>query len=250
MGHYPFYGNPAVYVDMDIVSFDAVPALAEMGSSVPSVILRWKLSKKPLTFAINNVAYPTNTLQLPTAGPFTTEQSWSIKVSDAEIEVSAKTQLQFANKSHWGFVTSPPASSADILAIANSKFAIPDYELKATIGAPVGLVFCYAYPARLGMPRLVNLFTPSGIWQPTTHNTTYTDFTTTTVSFTNGSGFTEDYFVHTFNTALPYDSTVVQFLTTSKAPYTNNVDWDETSIGGWVPPGQPLPLSDSLWSDE
>jgi len=211
MSHYPNFGIPAVYVDPSIVSFTATPALAELGSTVDSVVLRWDIAKQPLSLIVDGATLPLNTLLVTKEGPFTTNQSWSMKAGDAEETLTAKTTLQFVNKLYSGFVTSAPTNSAGILALENSTLSTTR-QSSAQIGAPAGKVWCYAYPKRLGTVKIAREI-PSGVWVPTTLTQSMvsgTDYTVSVVSFTNASGYTEDYNVVTFSNPQP-DNTVLTF---------------------------------------
>lgn len=210
MSRYPFFGDPAVYVDPTIVSFTASPAIAEMGATVAAVVLRWQIAKDPLTLKVAGQMLPNNTPQLAVTGPFTTNQSWAMSCADAQKSTSAKTTLAFVNANYLGFAPTAPATSADILALDMTDYAGAKTG-SVTIGDPSGKLFVFAYPARYGALRKVLLDAPTGLWQPPTEEIAFTDYTVTTVSFTNRSGFTENYCVVTFNAPLPYASTVVRF---------------------------------------
>ena len=208
---YPFYGNPAVYVDPTIVSFVAAPALAEIGSTVDRVVLKWSIAKDPSNLTVDGIQLGINQRSTLKTGPFTTNQSWSMKAGDEHTSYSAKATLAFVNRIYFGFVTAAPADSAGIMALENNQLS-STRKGYVTIGEPPDKVFCYAYPKRLGMVK-VTRDASSDLWQPTTKTDTLkadTDYTVTTVSFTNASGYTEDYYVVTLVAAQP-GSTVLHF---------------------------------------
>jgi hypothetical protein len=210
MSHYPFFGNPAVYVDPAIVTFVASPALAEMGSSVPTVSLNWTTSKAPDTLKLNGTEISPFARQGSVAGPFTTDTSFKLQCADKQRSVIGKATLSFCNSVYWGFVAAAPTDSAGVVALENKSLQISRSKT-VTIGAPDGKVFCYAYPKRLGNAKVIADLS-SGVWQPTTtENTKFTDYSSATVSVTNASGFTEDYVVITFNAPLN-GATVVHFV--------------------------------------
>lgn len=201
MPRYPFFGNPAVYVDPAIVTFVASPALAEMGSTVPAVTLNWTTSKTPDTLKLDGAEIVPSVRQSNVLGPFTTDTAWKLQNADKQRSVSGKATLSFCNNVFWGLVDAAPADSAGVNALANKLLQISRSN-SITIGAPDGKVFCYAYPKRLGLAK-VSTGVSSNVWQPTTTSAKFSQYTTTTVSVTNASGFTEDYTVLTFNESLP-----------------------------------------------
>jgi len=200
MSYYPFFGNPAVYVDPAIVTFVATPALAERGSSVPSVVLNWSIAKTPDVLKMNGVDIATNTKQTEMVGPFTDDASFKLVAGDKQKNVQAKATITFCNNIHYGFVDAAPTDSAGVNALDNKVLQI-SRKHSVQIGSPEGKVFCYAYPARLGAAK-VSADVPSDQWQPVANTVKFTHFASTTVSVTNGSGFTEDYTVLTFTDRL------------------------------------------------
>jgi hypothetical protein len=139
-------------------------------------------------------------------GPFTTDATWKLQNADKQRSVSAKATLSFCNNVFWGFVDAAPTDSAGVNALATKLLQI-SRKNSITIGAPDGKVFCYAYPKRLGNAK-VSTDVSSNVWQPTTTSAKFSQYTTTTVSVTNASGFTEDYTVLTFNESLPGSNVV------------------------------------------
>lgn len=206
MSRYPFFGNPAVYVDPSIISFTAAPALAEMGSTVPVVTLNWRLAKTPDLLTLDGVALPLNTLQTAITGVFTTDTTWKLTNGDTQRKNQAKAVLSFCNNVFWGFVSAAPADSAGVNALDTKTLQIKRGST-LTVAERIGKTFCYAYPARLGAAK-VTLDVPSDVWQPTTTYAKFTNYAVSTVSVTNDSGFTEDYTVLTFLTDLA-GSTVI-----------------------------------------
>jgi len=167
--NYPFYGYPAVYVDPDIVTLDVEPAAAELGSSVAYVSLSWSLSKAPTALKLDGVAIGLNETVMVEEGPFTTQQSWKLEMSDQFRTVNKKVTLPFLNKAYCGFAETAPIDSDGILALAASEFAV-GLEFSATIGA---------------------------------QEISEVEFTLSSVSFTNPSGYTEKYTVLALNGPVP-----------------------------------------------
>lgn len=210
MSHYPAFGFPAVYVDPTIVSFVASPAVAEMGSTVAVVTLSWATAKTPDKLKVAGIDLAPNTQLAAQIGPFTTNQSWSMSTSDSQRSNAAKATLTFLNQNYLGFANAPPANSAAIRALGNGALT-NGRAARITIGSPIGIVLCYAFPKRYGVLKKIVLTVENDAVQPTHKDVTFTDYTTDTVAYTNLSGFTEDYYVVTFNAPVPYRTAVVQF---------------------------------------
>ena len=221
---YPFFGIPAVYVDPTIVSFVAEPAVAELGSTVDEIVLKWRIAKGISTLVVDGVVLAPNERMVTKTGPFTTNQSWSMKAGDEQTSVNAKATLSFVNTLYSWFAATAPANSSAMKALDFSDLS-DTLERSITIGSPDGKVFCIAYPARLRTPKL-GLIKSSGVWEPVNSAIyPFTDYVTSTVSFTNDSGYTENYTVITFNAQLP-GSNVIQ-INKGKPPAAPGFSWVE-----------------------
>lgn len=208
---YPFNSFPAVYVDPAVVNFTADPAIAEIGSTVNNVVLRWDLSKTALVLKFEGVEVPPNVTSVAAGGVMTTDQVWTLSMGDDEKAVSKRATLKFLNKAYWGNVAVAPASSADILALPDSEFANANFKKTIQHGSPNGTFPCLAYPVRFGPLRHVKIGVPNTVITPPVIWSDFTDYTVTTVSFTNASGYTEDYLVTTFNAARNDSSLLVEW---------------------------------------
>lgn len=196
---YPLFGPPAIYVEPLVISFTVDPPIAELGSTVASAVLRWTLHKTPLGLQLDGTDIPLNQNVMTVTGPFTAPQTWKLKTSDEKKSDSKKTTLEFQNKMYWQNVTVAPTNSAGILALENSFF-LDKLKTKFQMGVPGSLLPCIAYPTRLGAPTRFQIGTPNpNVAAIRTIWTDFTDFTLTTVAFTNASGYTENYYVLIFN---------------------------------------------------
>lgn len=210
---YPLFGNPAIYVDPQVLNFYASPAVAELGSTVLSVVLNWGLTKTPQSLTLDGSPIGLFTTVMTVDGPFTDDETWVLKMSDEIGNARGKATLKFQNKLYWMNVDVAPIDSASILAMENSFFAAKYNALILEIGSPNGKLPCFAWPKRLAPPRKIILGTPAPTMQAAmTVWNVFTDYTTTTISFTNPSGYTEDYYVVCFNTPRNDSSLMVQFV--------------------------------------
>lgn len=166
----------------------------ELGSSVASVQLSWTLSgSEPDEQQINNGvgAIAVGTTERSVAGPFTSNQTWTLSLSDtdpsgATVETQRSVSLNFRHKRYWGVSESLNLASADIIALS-SEFATNKGK-SITYDASGGQYPYYCYPANFGALSSV---TVGGL--------AFTAYTETIQPFTNASGHTEDYRVVRFN---------------------------------------------------
>lgn len=194
-----FYGQFSVPVEMVVSIFAPDPPIAEIGATIPSVILNWGLSKAAVTLSLDGIALNPAQTQITETGPFTTNTTWELICADGDTEARQRTQLQFLPKVYWGVVQTPPASSADILALTSSDFIDRKLEMQVEYACAAGGYPCIAYPSSIGLPRRPQVATQD-IMPNTLDWNTLTDYTATTVSHTNASGYTQNYIVLTFNT--------------------------------------------------
>lgn len=188
-----------------VVTFCPSPTIAEMGSTIPSVVLRWSFNRDLDTLVVNGTSFAPNAVLTSISGPFTTDATWSIKgtVIDYEQQATGKATLSFQNKAYWGNVATRPLFSGDVLALPGSSFVTTRTKLQ--IGFPCyGNTFpVYCYPSRFGQIQQVKVNIPVPNTRAETAWVKFTDLTTTTISVTNPSGFTEAYCVTIFN-SLPF----------------------------------------------
>ena len=204
-------GNNSVYVDPAVVTFVAIPAIAEIGSIVDSVTLRWEFSKTPLTMVFDGQSLPLHVTTVQREGPFSEEQSWVVGMGDPYKTAKARATLKFLNKVYWGNVDTAPETSDDILELWNSQFSTANNRRSIQFGSPSGKKPCLAYPFRFGPPRSIRIGVPAQRFPDTTDWSVFTSYDLATVSFTNPSGYTEDYLVLTFTAARDDSSLIVEF---------------------------------------
>lgn len=197
------------YVPPDIVTFlvDGMSSkIVERGSTVASATLSWVLNDTPLTSqAINQGVgtVPVGTTSRVAAGPITTDRTWTLTVTGLDSAGQARTDsmstsLIFRQKRYWGVSAGLTLSNADILSMSN-EFATARGKT-VTYNASGGRYPFYCYPKSFG--ALTNV---------AVGGFAYSDYTLSEQSFTNASGFTEDYYVFRFNGIQTGSNIVVAF---------------------------------------
>lgn len=159
----------------------------EEGQTLTSVTVQWGLNKSAVSLELTDVAsgdiVPGDTSYEFTSISISSDKTWTLQVTDSDGGTdSASTSLQFKRKMHWGNYSGSTIDSAGILSLSNNSFAtVFD---KSFYASPSGQYIWFAYPASFGDVNSVKL------------NGVVNDFTKTTVSHTNASGDTVDYYAY------------------------------------------------------
>ena len=167
----------------------------EAGTTTTGAVLSWTLSgNTPQSQSISNGVgvVPVGTLTKTVIGTFTTTQTWTLTVSatgptGTVVTASSSVSLNVRQKRYWGVSTLTSLNSAGILGLGGSEFAT-NRSKSVTYNATGGRYVYYAYPTSFGVIAGV-----------TVNGLAFSDYTTSTVSFTNASGHVENYYVVRFN---------------------------------------------------
>jgi hypothetical protein len=169
-------------------SFSASPSVVEMGGTVTQVQFSWATNYPPDTVSINNgvgsIALPATT-HLATGLSLTASTTFTLTATRNAVPKTANASVSFQNRVYYGVHTSQTIDENIIDAMTNLLSSTRARTI--TFDCTGGRFFHYAYPTRLGAAGFQ------------INNLTYSDVTRTTVSFTNASGFTEDYYVYYCN---------------------------------------------------
>lgn len=200
----------SIIIEPLVTTFTLDPPVAENGDTVDSVVVSLGYDQTPLSVVFNGVAISPFTERLTVAGPFTEDESWTVKMTVQNGSASAKATLEFKDRMFWGNVNAAPTDSAGILALETSKFA-DTYAGTFQMGSPNGDMPCFAYPASFATPRKVEIGVPTPRMQQDSSDwSILTGFTTSTVAFTNNFGYTEDYIVVVFDSPRSDSSLLVR----------------------------------------
>ncbi len=161
----------------------------ETGVTITSVTLSWTYNKAMTSASLNQGigAIPPTDLMHVVSGSFTVDKTWTLTASDGANSTSRNSTIAFRQKRYWGVNAATSLDTAAILALGNSEFAT-NFNKAAIYDATGGKYPYFAYPATFGIPS-----------QVTVGGLAFSDFNVATQSFTNSSGFTENYHVIRFN---------------------------------------------------
>ena len=186
------YVNPSV---TSLLINGSSALTSEKGVSIASINLTWTLSGSvPNSQSINNGVgtVPVGTLVKTVTGPFTSNATYTLTVTDtnpagATVTATRSSTMSFIQKRHWGVSTLTSLDSAGILSLSGSELSTSRAKT-VVYNAEGGRYIYYAYPESYGALSSV-----------TVNNLSFSDYSVSIISHTNASGFTENYRVIRFN---------------------------------------------------
>lgn len=178
------------YTPIELNSFTISPTEAEMGSTVTSVSYSYSANKVPATLTINgNAITPAQSGSGTLTESLTTGKTWVMAATDdgspsyPHAHSSKTATLTFMNNVYYG-VAAIPSSIDNAFIIGMNKTLTTTMARTLTLNVSSGKYAWYASPTRLGACTFkVGGF--DGGFEPAQ-----------TVSVTNSSGYTENYYVY------------------------------------------------------
>lgn len=174
------------YEPIEITSFTHDAGVKEIGSTAPSVTLSWALSKDPASQNIDGtpVSLEARTYSFGSAN-LTGNKTYKLTVTDErDTEVSKTTTVTFLNGVYYG-VGSVNADNTNNEFIQSLTKVLSDTRVRDfTVNANTGEYIFYCIPTRLGIPTFFVGGFEGGFDQ------------LKTISYTNPSGYEEDYAVY------------------------------------------------------
>lgn len=160
----------------------------EIGASVASVNFTWSINKNPTTQSLNQGvgAIPLTDRAHLFTGPYTTNQTFQVTVGDGTTSDSASVSTTFSPKRYWD---AWPDDAPDNSEIIGMQQELAGSRAKAiTYNCTGGRFPIYAYPKSFGAL--------SGV---TVGGLAFSDYALDEMSLTNAQGYTQDYYVFSFN---------------------------------------------------
>lgn len=157
----------------------------EIGSYVETVHLEWMLNKTPTTLTLDGETIQTNILSYALTGlNLTKTTTFTLKATDERGATATKTtSITFLNGVYYG-VSEVPETLDSAFVLKLSKTLRSNKLPSFSVNAGAGQYIYYCQPKRYGTCS----FTVGGF----TGGFTLVD----TISFTNASGYAEDYYVY------------------------------------------------------
>nr|DAM82001.1 MAG TPA: hypothetical protein [Caudoviricetes sp.] len=176
------------YIPVEILSFTNNINIAELGSSVNEITLTWKLNKIPKSATLNNISI-SGELQADQSvtirdAALTTDSIFTLAVTDEKNKtVQKKSSIVFYNGIYYGCAIIP--TKLDSVFVRGLNKSLQKDQVKTfTVNSGVHQYVWYALPTRYGTP----VFNVGGFDGGFTK--------AASISFTNASGYTEEYAVY------------------------------------------------------
>lgn len=192
------YIYPKVILNSSIIA-------AEKGSAVNNVTLSWEINKSDNTIIsqsltdIGNIPIGTHTYNLSNLN-LTINKSWTLTIDDGINTSDSSTSIEFLNKRYWGTSNNPYLDNLGILNLSGKEIS-NSFDMTKTFNCTGGKYIFFAFPSsNIGSP----VFYIDGFNAP---------FIVTTQSFTNNSGYTEDYKIYRTANLQHYSSITVDIQT-------------------------------------
>ena len=196
---YEKLGN-LMYTPLSITSFTNNKATVEMGNVITDVVLNWNYNKVPKTLTLDNETLDVNLKTKTLSGQnIRSNKTYTLKATDERNTVATKTtSITFLNGVYYGV-----GDSLEIDGITNEFILSLTKTLQSskaktfTVNAGKGKHIYYVIPSRYGTP----IFKVGGFEGGFGKLGTF--------SFTNASGYTEDYDIYKSSNSNLGNTTVV-----------------------------------------
>lgn len=175
------------YIPIEILAFSNNIGVAEKGSTINELTLKWQLNKEPETILMNGqVRTDLKTLRSLTLKDMalTADKTFMLQVTDEKGKTARKnTSVVFQNRVYYGVSEIPEeVNNTFILSLSRSLQGSRTKTFSTT--STEGQYVWYAFPSRYGTP----VFNVGGFDGGFTK--------AASISFTNASGYTEEYAVY------------------------------------------------------
>ena len=176
-----------LYVSPIITSFSLSVGTVEIGSTITTVTANWSFNKAMSTATLTDTTIlPTDTSHIFSGLTLTSNKTYTLSCGDGKNTATSSRTITFSNKRYWGVSSNTSLSNSDILALT-SEFA-SSLGKSITFNCTGGKYPYYCYPTVWGSPLSVMV---GGL--------AFSDYTITTQSFTNASGYVSTYNIFRFN---------------------------------------------------
>jgi hypothetical protein len=170
-----------LYKPIDITSFTVTPSVAEMGSTVNEVVLKWAINKDPVTQTVEGISVAADLRETTLSWTLTETYTFSVNATDERNATDSMTKtLPFYNGVYYGLLDDGDAlDSAAVLTL--NKALTNSRGRSFTVSCGDEQRIAYAIPTRLGTPTFKVGGFEGGFYEANTFD------------FTNASGYTESY---------------------------------------------------------
>lgn len=170
-----------LYKPIDITSFTVTPSVAEMGSTVNEVVLKWAINKDPVRLTVEGISVATDLRETALSWTLTETYTFSVNATDERNATDSMTKtLPFYNGVYYGLLSD--GATLDSAAVLTLNKALTNSRGRSfTVSCGDEQRIAYAIPTRLGTPTFKVGGFEGGFYKAAT------------IDFTNASGYTESY---------------------------------------------------------
>jgi len=193
----------SLYSVIKLESVSVSPAYAELGSS-KTVNVSWAASRKPYNVTVNGTDMTSQVTGETGSFSFSnvnSDTTYTVAIKDHKNNGQSKNgSIKFVNRVYWGASSSASLNSSDAIKGLSKKSADNDSGAKSRNVGSLSFnnqYFYYCYPSRLGAITA----TAGGL--------AFALNAPVTVSFTNDSGYTENYYVYRSSNVLSGSLSIV-----------------------------------------
>ncbi len=187
-----------LYKEITILSFSHNAGTKEIGSTVTGVTLSWSINKTPTKLTLDGETLGVSTTSKTISGlsiTYKNNKTWTLKATDEENKTATRTtSITFCNGIYYGTgSTESNFDSALVTSLSKRLQTTKAYDFTVN---PTNEYIYYAVPTRLGTVSFKVGGFEGGFQSPET------------VSVTNSSGYTEDYYVYRSTNKITGSTTV------------------------------------------
>jgi hypothetical protein len=180
-----------LYVPLVINAFTNTVNVVEIGATVSSVQLDWVYNKSVTSqhLSVGPSSLDVSLRDYTDSSSYTSNKTYTLYASDGTTSLTASTSLIFRPRNYYGQSASSTLNNSGVLALASNPLASgKGLSLSNYVISSAYMWFCY--PAGYGTAN----FTVNGLAN--------TAWTLTTLSLTNASGYTQNYYCYRSNNVL------------------------------------------------
>ena len=180
-----------LYEEIAISSFSNNAGTKERGQTVTDVTLSWTTNKTPSTLKLDGTALSASTTSKVLSGLSITwdnNKTWTLEATDdRNAKASKTTSITFANRVCYGVAAAPATiNSSFVMGLATKTLTNSKANNSISFNAGSGQYIWYCVPTRLGTCSFTDVETGLGAGLALVD----------TVSVTNASNYTENYYVY------------------------------------------------------
>lgn len=182
-----------LYTPISITSFSHNAGTRELGSKLDAVTLSWKINKTPTALTLKPPSGATPSLSAEGSVALsglglTSTTTWTLTATDDRDAIATKTAtVTFCNRVCYGVAAAPDTIDSDfVMSLATKNLATSRTNSGVKYNAGEGQYLWYCVPTRLGQCAFTDVETGLGAGLALA----------ATISVTNASGYSENYYVY------------------------------------------------------